>query len=1178
MGLVISDLSTRLKAADRYRISASPEGYDALVLAELAQESVPRPVLHVALDDTRVAALQEFLTFFAPDIDIIEFPAWDCLPYDRVSPHRDIAARRIQALTRVSGRHRPGTRGRVILTTVNALLQRVPPKEIFDARSLIAMKGSELPQDQLMTFFSANGYVRTDTVSDPGEFAIRGGIIDVFPAGEGDPVRLDFFGDELDSLRSFDPLSQLTKESVERLELKPVGEIVLEEETIANFRKGYRETFGTSAKDDPLYEAISEGRPHAGMEHWLPLFYGNQLGTLLDYLPDAALTLDNQFDEACQARWEAIADFYNARKAMENVAEGGVVYKPVPMESLFLLEEDLKAVLLSRGTAQFSPFDLPEEADTVLSCAGRIGRDFADARTRDDLNLYDEVLDYIRYQKREGNQVVITGYTDGSRERLEGMLKEHGLKKTAPVESWKDLQRKKGGTVHFLTMGLERGFVMPALGENVSGGYVFLTEQDILGERLSRSSKRRKRKTENFLTEVSALQERDYVVHIEHGIGQYVGLETIDVGGAPHDCIKVIYQGGDKLFVPVENIEVLSRYGAEDCGADLDKLGGVGWQARKAKVKERIRAIAHHLIRIAADRMLKTAEPVEIPSGLYDEFAARFPFGETDDQLNAIEDVFNDLQSGRPMDRLICGDVGFGKTEVALRAAFLVAMSGKQVAIVVPTTLLARQHYRTFTERFKGLPVRIGQLSRLAAAKEVRETKKGMAEGTVEIVIGTHAVLAKNVAFSDLGLLIVDEEQHFGVKQKERLKEMKSDVHVLTLSATPIPRTLQMSMSGVKDMSLIATPPVDRLAARTFVLPFDPVIVREAILREHYRGGQTFYVCPRLADLKDLHERIAKLVPEVKICVAHGQLAATDLEDVMTAFTDHQYDVLISTNIIESGIDIPSANTMIVHRSDMFGLSQLYQIRGRIGRSKIRGYCYLTLPTGKLLSKAAEKRLEVMQTLDSLGAGFTLASHDMDIRGAGNLLGDEQSGHIKEVGVELYQQMLEEAVASLRSSRAEEAAGQNEGDTWSPTINIGTSVLIPDYYVADLNVRMGLYRRLSSLHEREEIDGFAAELIDRFGPLPDEVENLLQIMIIKGLCKQSSVEKIDAGPMGAVISFRNDTFANPAALIEWMQKEVGTVKIRPDQKLVYRRAWEDTSVRLKGVRMMMDELVKRARG
>ncbi|HEY1794559.1 MAG TPA: transcription-repair coupling factor, partial [Stellaceae bacterium] len=657
-----------------------------------------------------------------------------------------------------------------------------------------------------------------------------------------------------------------------------------------------------------------------------------------------------------------------------------------------------------------------------------------------------------------------------------------------------------------------------------------------------------------------------------HGIGRYEALETIDVAGAPHDCLKVLYAGDDRLFVPVENIEVLSRYGSEDAGAQLDRLGGVAWQGRKARVKQRIREIAGELIRIAAERQLKPGEAVVPPDGLYEEFAARFPYPETEDQLRAIADTFADLASGRPMDRLICGDVGFGKTEVALRAAFITAFSGGQVAVIVPTTLLARQHLRSFTERFAGLPVRIGQLSRMVSPKDAKAVKEEAAAGRLDIVVGTHALLAKDVHFHHLGLVIVDEEQHFGVVQKERLKQLKADVHVLTLTATPIPRTLQLALSGVREMSIIATPPIDRLAVRTFVTPYDPVVLREAILRERDRGGQVFYVAPRIADLDEVRERLREIVPEIRVAMAHGRMSPTELETVMTAFDQRSYDLLLSTNIIESGLDIPSANTMIVHRADMFGLAQLYQLRGRIGRSKVRAYAYLTLPERKQLGPTALRRLEVMQTLDTLGAGFQLASHDLDIRGAGNLLGDEQSGHIREVGIELYQQMLEDAVAAAKSD--DSAAAVEE---WSPQISIGTPVLIPEGYVADLGVRLGLYRRIAQLSSARERDAFAAELIDRFGPLPGEVENLLQIIAIKRYCREAGVEKVEAGPKGAVITLRNNRFANPAGLVDLIQKHPGAMRLRPDHKIVYLRNWEDEKIRLKGVAGLTQTLMRLAR-
>ncbi|MBU6499357.1 MAG: DEAD/DEAH box helicase, partial [Rhodospirillales bacterium] len=570
------------------------------------------------------------------------------------------------------------------------------------------------------------------------------------------------------------------------------------------------------------------------------------------------------------------------------------------------------------------------------------------------------------------------------------------------------------------------------------------------------------------------------------------------------------------------------------------------WQARKARMKSRIRDMADELIRTAAARRMRDAEMMAPPEGAWEEFCARFPFAETEDQARAIADVLEDLAAGRPMDRLICGDVGFGKTEVALRAAFVAAMSGAQVAVVVPTTLLARQHFRVFSARFAGLPVRVAQLSRMVTAKEAAEVRRGLADGQINIVVGTHALLSKSVTFADLGMLIVDEEQHFGVSHKEKLKAMKADVHVLTLTATPIPRTLQLALTGVREMSLIATPPVDRLAVRTFIMPFDAVVIREALQRERFRGGQVFCVVPRIEDLDRMAERLRQIIPEARTVQAHGRLAPTELERVMTEFGDGKYDILLSTNIVESGLDMPAVNTLLIHRADMFGLGQLYQLRGRVGRGKQRGYAYLTWPPNHRLSAAAEKRLTVMQTLDALGAGFTLASHDLDIRGAGNLLGDEQSGHIREVGIELYQQMLEDAVAEMRAERGRR---RTEDRDWTPNIALGLPVLIPETYVRDLPVRLGLYRRIGALASDAESEAMAAELVDRFGKLPEEVENLLQVVALKRMCRTAGVEKLEAGPKGMVLSFRGNLFGNPAGLVSWLAGKSGLVRLRPDHKL-----------------------------
>lgn len=1152
-------------APGRTTLTGVPEGHDALILAEMATGATRPVVLHVARDDSRLARLAEALAFFAPGVQVLQLPAWDTVPYDRVSPHVEVTARRIDTLTRLV-RRCPSAEvgGWIVLTTVAALMQRLPPPEVFAQATYDARVGGRLVLDEFLAALGRNGYGRADTVMEPGEYAVRGGIVDVFPPGTEEPFRIDLFGDEIESIRCFDPMSQRSTGRRDRFELKPVSEILLDDTAVARFRGAYRELFGTVSGADPLYEAVSAGSKFPGMEHWLPLFYDG-LDSLFAYLPgDAVVTLDHRAEEARDARLDLVNEYYQARRTIKGagLADGGGVYNPVPPLQIYLEPGEWERLLAAHPVFVLSPFTAPATAPRTIDASGRPGRDFADVRALPNVNLFDALREQVAVERKAGRRVVIAALTAGSADRLAGVMRDHGIEGLEAADTWDGVSRLSPSKAAVVVIGLERGFVTPSVS--------VITEQDILGDRLTRPP-RKKRRAERFLAEATALSEGDLVVHVEHGIGRYDGLVNIEVAGAPHDCLRVLYDGGDKLFVPVENIDVLSRYGSEEAGIQLDRLGGLGWQTRKAKLKQRIRDMAEQLIKVAAQRQLKSADALGAPEGLYDEFSARFPFVETDDQLRAIADTIDDLTSGKPMDRLICGDVGFGKTEVALRAAFVAAMSGTQVAVVVPTTLLARQHYRTFRERFAGLPVRVEQLSRLVPAKQAASVKKGLEDGTVDIVVGTHALIAKGIRIRELGLLIIDEEQHFGVAHKERLKQLKADVHVLTLTATPIPRTLQLALTGVREMSVIATPPVDRLAVRTFVLPYDGVVIREAILREKYRGGQCFYVCPRLADIDRVAERLRKLVPEIKTVVAHGRLTPTELEDVMTAFSDGTYDVLLSTNIIESGLDMPSVNTIIIHRADMFGLGQLYQLRGRVGRSKARGYAYLTVPADRPLSKAAGKRLQVMQTLDSLGAGFSLASHDLDIRGAGNLLGEEQSGHIKEVGIELYQQMLEEAVAAIRGGIAEAAA-----EEWSPQITLGAPVLIPEAYVADLSVRLGLYRRIAGVVDRAEIDAFAAEVIDRFGKMPVEVENLLEIVALKVKCRSANVEKVDAGPKGAVVTFRNNQFPNPAGLVRFISQQLGTVKLRPDHKLVYMRAWDDATQRVRGLQQLMDSLAKLA--
>jgi transcription-repair coupling factor (superfamily II helicase) len=1148
------DIKRVAKGSDALELSGVPEGFDALVMADLARARGGLNVF-VARDGSRATAFETAMAFFAPEMEILRLPAWDCLPYDRIGPSAGVSAERMATLTRLA-RADWGKKPALLVTQAAALMQRLPPKAAVLAAGYSAQVGAHVDMAVLERYFAINGYHRASTVSERGEFAVRGGVIDVFPPGADEPVRLDLFGDTLDAIRAFDRESQRSTKQLKHVDLLPVSEALMDAAAVARFRKGYVAQFG-SAGDDPLYAAISDGVRRAGMEHWLPLFY-DEMASLFDYLPaDALIGLDHLGAAARDERLAMIADAFDARASADRKAH----YRPMPPSALYLTNTEWDQHLATHPVRRLEPFR-QEAAAGVVDLGAKLGRNFAAERAQDSVNLFEAAADHARRLIGEGKRVLFASWSEGASERLAGMLADHGLKQVPLAPYWQAAKAADPKLLQRVVLPLDAGFETDAL--------AVISETDILGDRLARP--RRRRRAANFLAEATSLAPGDLVVHIDHGIGRYMGLKTLEVQEAPHDCLEIHYAAESKLYLPVENIDLLTRYGTDSEDVQLDKLGGAAWQARKARAKERLREMAEGLIAIAAARALKHVEQVEPPHGVFDEFCARFPYEETEDQLSAIADVLTDFESGVPMDRLICGDVGFGKTEVALRAAFIMAMSGRQVAVVCPTTLLARQHYATFKARFQGWPVRLGHLSRLVPTAEANATREGLKKGEIEIVIGTHAVLSKQVAFKDLGLVIVDEEQHFGVKHKEALKALRADVHVLTLTATPIPRTLQMALSGIREMSIIATPPVDRLAVRTYITPFDPVTLREALLREKYRGGQAYFVTPRISDLNDLAKFLRDDVPEVSFVMGHGQMAPTQLEDVMAAFYEGRYDVLLSTSIVESGLDIPSANTLIIHRADMFGLAQLYQLRGRVGRAKSRAYAYLTTPFERPITPAAEKRLEVLQSLDSLGAGFQLASHDLDIRGGGNLLGDEQSGHIREVGVELYQQMLEDAVNELREKGGAEPVNLDRG--WSPLINTGAAVLIPEEYVPDLNVRLALYRRLSDAERVEDREALAAELIDRFGPLPAEADQLLKVVAIKGLCRQANVAKIDVGPKGAVVTFRNDEFANPGTLVQFIQKNAIVWRLRPDQKVVIKGEWETPAQRLGAAERVLKDLVQ----
>ncbi|MES2135648.1 MAG: transcription-repair coupling factor, partial [Pseudomonadota bacterium] len=913
-----------VRAKQPLTLAGVPTGFLPWLAADLARAahggSRGSRAVAIVADEAAMRALADTVPLFAPEVEVLTLPGWDCLPYDRASPALRVTAERLAALSALAGK---SDKPQLLVATVSAASQRMlTPFRVRQLTRRIA-EGERIEREVLVRQLNALGYQRVDTVAEHGEYAVRGSLIDLFPAGEEMALRLDFFGDEIDSLRRFDPADQRSTDKAKAFTLMPASEALLDADSIKRFRSRYREQFGAHATQDPLYQALSDGRRMSGMEHWLPMLE-ERLETLFDHLGENDLIIrDAAADKALEARREAIEDYYQNRVRAQQSEPGS--YRPLKPADLYLAKDEWAGLVEQRPVHLASPFPEPE-SERIIDFGVEPARDFAPERAQQS-NIYEAVAREVAQLRKTGRKVVLASYTKGARERLSGLLEDHGLKTHKMADSWQEALGSKTQPA-LLVLPLDHGFT--------TRDVAVLTEQDMLGDRLVRRRKKRKAAAA-FLEELATLSPGDLVVHADHGIGRYEGLTQIPVSKVPHDCVALEYARGNKLYVPVENIELLSRYGNESEGVTLDSLGGEAWQRRKARMKDRIRAIAGELIELAAVRATRAGIIAEADAS-YPAFVDRFPYEETEDQERAIADVLADLESGKPMDRLVCGDVGFGKTEVALRAAFVMAMTGQQVALVCPTTLLARQHYTNFVERLQGFPLNVGRLSRLVPAAEVKRTKDGVADGTIDIVIGTHALLAKSISFKRLGLVIVDEEQHFGVVHKERLKALRNDVHVLTLTATPIPRTLQMAMSGLRELSVIQTPPVDRLAVRTYVTPFDGVVLREALLREHFRGGQSFFVVPRIADLPDIEEWLREQVPEVKFVTAHGQMSPTQVEERMSAFYDRKYDVLLSTSIVESGLDIPSANTLIVYRSDRFGLAQLYQLRGRVGRSKTRAY------------------------------------------------------------------------------------------------------------------------------------------------------------------------------------------------------------------------------------------------
>ena len=1140
------------KLANEINIGSAPEGLDANFLIDIF-ESSNCDIIHVARDDIRLELLKSALKFFKPGLNLRVIPAWDCSPYELITPKPLITSERISSLLNSV---KVGNSHSIYLTTLNAASQYLPPKLVMKDACLEITLGKQINENKLKNRLIQFGYSKTATVSEPGDYSIRGGIIDIFSSGADGAVRLDLFGDVVDQLRRFDPRTQLTIKNLSQFELLPISEVIMNQEAITEFRKNYRKIFGIKHGFDNLYSSISEGVKVQGIEQWLPLFYKN-LDTIFDYFPKAKYVLDFNVKELHHSRWTKINEQYKARLPANKNKISESVYVPCEPDALYLSPQLFNSILESKTRYKLNISSIPNGFNSI-NLNGSVGKKFISERNSEDTNLFKSVFSFIKKSQKIGKQVIIAASSEGSRDRLIELFQDENGSNINKIDNFNDLP-SDNNIINIGIWNLSDGFYNKNL--------LVISETDIFGERLI-VNRKRKNKSKNVITDALSIELDDLVIHMDHGIGKFRGFELVKADNVAHECLILEYAENSRLFLPVENINLLSRYGQSN--SILDKLGGVAWQKRKSRLKKNILDMSDSLIKIAAERQLKVVKKIDtdqIPGWV--KFCEKFNYLETDDQIGAINAVIKDFGLGIPMDRLICGDVGFGKTEVAMRAAFLVAMSGMQVVVVTPTTLLSRQHFNTFVERFRDFPIKISQLSRFTKKTEASKVREEVKEGKIDILIGTHSILSDKTLYSDLGLLIIDEEQHFGVAHKEKLKSMRSDVHVLTLTATPIPRTLHLSLSGLKDLSIISTPPMERLAVRTYISQFDDITIRQALLREFYRGGQSFIVVPRIKDIYLIEDFLSNFVPELSFVVAHGRMNSDSLDKNMNDFYDRKFDILLATTIIESGLDIPTANTIIIHKADMFGLAQLYQLRGRVGRSKLRAYAYLTTSPRKSLTSNAYKRLRAIGGLKDLGAGFNLASQDLDLRGAGNLLGDAQSGHIREVGFELYHSLLNEAVLKMQNTTG--SVNLEYDQEWNPQLNLGLPVLIPSEYVSDMSVRLELYKRLSNLSGKIELESFAAELIDRFGKLPKEINSLLSVVQIKALSKKMGINKIDISEKTISLELRENHQLCPEKLIKYINSDFKKIRVR-NKRLLFEIGPKKNKEKIKELFVILREL------
>jgi transcription-repair coupling factor (superfamily II helicase) len=1105
----------------------------ALLLAEAARTHEGLLVV-VARDTQRAQALEAELGIFADDLPVLQFPDWETLPYDAFSPHPEIVSQRIATLYRL-----PGVKRGVLVVPVATLMQRIAPRIHITGSGLVMSKGQQLDLAAEQRRLEASGYRHVPQVAEPGDFAVRGALLDIFPMGTAEPYRIELFDDEVDSIRSFDPETQRSQQQVERVELLPAREFPLTEEAAKEFRSNLRERFPIDVRRCPLYQDMKEGVTPGGIEYYLPLFF-RQTSTLFDYLADDALfVLGEGAGEAADQFWAQTLERYDQR--------AHDIERPVlPPAELYLPPDKLREQLNKRLRVDVVEPGHEHAIDTGTQPAPELPLNRKGEEPATSLRHF-----LAGYPGR----VLIAADSAGRREALVDTLASAGLK-PEHVDDWSDFLARHPGESRndeqnlprfAITIApLEQGFALtkPVL--------TVLTERELYGERVRNERERKRRRgtardPDTIIRDLTELTVGAPIVHVDHGVGRYQGLLSMDVGGMAGEFLTIEYAKGDKLYVPVSQLGLVSRYsGTAPELAPLHSLGGDAWERARRKAAEKVRDVAAELLAIYAQRQARGGESLPIDRQLVEEFGSSFPFEETPDQESAIEAVLDDLAAPRAMDRVICGDVGFGKTEVALRAAFATATAGKQVAVLVPTTLLAQQHYRNFADRFADWPVRVDVLSRFKSTREVNEALKRLADGQIDVIVGTHKLLQSDIKFKNLGLVIVDEEQRFGVRQKEQLKKLRAEVDLLTMTATPIPRTLNMAMAGLRDLSLIATPPAHRSAVRTFISAWDPATIREALQRELSRGGQVYFLHNEVQSIERTVRELEELVPEARIRIAHGQMPERELEGVMADFHRQRFNVLVCTTIIETGIDIPTANTIIIDRADRFGLAQLHQLRGRVGRSHHRAYAYLVVPDRKSITADAQKRLEALASLEELGAGFTLATHDLEIRGAGELLGDEQSGQIQEIGFGLYTELLDRAVRALKSGKVPDFDLSSEHET---EVELHLPALIPDDYLGDVHTRLTLYKRIASARSEDDLRDLQVEMIDRFGLLPEPTKQLFAVASLKLMATPLGIRKLDFGANGGRIVFREKPEVDPLAIIKLIQTQPRVYKLDGQDKL-----------------------------